>query len=75
MMPRIASRMCYKGIEVDALGALSTMPHIGINMLKQGGVPQLGRDAVTVSVPVPAVVVTVAPETSGATVCFCEGDR
>ena len=28
--------MLYKGIEVDALGALSAVPHIGINMVKPG---------------------------------------
>jgi len=28
--------MCYKGIEVDALGALNAVPHIGISMVKLG---------------------------------------
>jgi hypothetical protein len=26
----------YKGIEVDALGALNAVPHIGVNMVKPG---------------------------------------
>ena len=26
--------LCYKGIEVDALGALNAVPHIGISMVK-----------------------------------------
>ena len=31
-----AALLCYKGIEVEALGASSAPPHIGINMVKPG---------------------------------------
>ena len=60
---------------MDALGALSAVPHTGTSMLKAGW------DAVTVSGLVPADVamftVGVRPATyrNGATACICAADR
>ena len=58
---------------MDALGALSAVPHIGINMVKPG------RDAVIVSEVAPEAVLSVGVRPpayrKGAIACFCAPDR
>ena len=65
--------MCYKGIEVDALGALNAVGHIGINMVKPDW------DAVTVSAVDPEAVLSVGVRPpayrKGATACLSARDR